>query len=131
MLSSPPLHLLSSSSPRKIEAVFSLQVKNDGLHVPRVDLRWEYLPSEASGVSVRELSLLAVDALKASTFSSSLEFVLGSDTVSALVPRMGSISNLQFKDFSFENSAVHTLLHGRWTASYVESKQCGETRCSI
>ena len=68
-----------------------------------------------------------MEALKASTFSSSLEFVLGSDTVSALVPGMGSIANLQFKDFSFENSAVHTLLHGRWTASYVESKQCGET----
>jgi hypothetical protein len=122
---------LSSRSPRKVEAVFSLQIKNDGIRVPRVDLRWEYLPSQASGFTERQLALLAVEAMRASTFQDSLDFVLGDSSVSALVPGMSSIANLQFKDFYFENPAVHSLMHGRWTAASVESKNCGETRCSI
>lgn len=130
-LTFPPLHLLSSRSPRKVEAVFSLKVNNDGLRLPRVDLKWEYLPSESVGIAERELSLLAVGAMSSSNFSYSLNFMLAQNSVSALVPREASISGLEFSDFFFENPAVHASMHGKWTVASTESRQCGETRCTI
>lgn len=127
----PPLHLLNSNLHGQRNAVFSLQVNNDGVHLPRVDVRWEVLPRGTEGIAERELSILAVNAMTNSTFAESLHFKMGRGSVSALVPSMSSISGLKFTDFTFESPAVHSSMHGRWIASSRETLQCGEMRCVI
>jgi hypothetical protein len=112
-------------------AVFSLQVNNDGVHLPRIDVRWEVLPRGAEGIAERELSILAVNAMTNSTFAESLQFQLGKGSVSALVPSKSSIAGLKFMDFTFESPAVHASMHGRWIASSRETLRCGEMRCVI
>ena len=120
-----------SVNPYKRDAVFSIQVNNDGVHMPRIDVRWEVLPRGTEGMGERELSLLAVAAMSRSNFRHSLEFVMGGGSVSALVPSNGSIAGLTFLDFTFESAAVHSSMHGRWTASSRETLRCGEARCVV
>jgi hypothetical protein len=110
-------------------AVFSLQVNNDGVHVPRVDVRWEVLPPGTDGIGERELAILAVNAMSRSTFKHSLHFELGKGNVSALMPKQGSIASLEFNDFSFDSPAVHSSMHGRWIAASKKTLMCGEMRC--
>ena len=136
MLPLPPLHLLSQRSfigsiVADSNAVFSLKVNNDGVHLPRVDVKWEVLPPGSDGIGERELSILAVYAMSRSTFQHSLDFKLGARSVSALVPRGASISALEFMDFSMDSPAVHTSMHGRWIASSRQTLSCGELRCVI
>jgi len=126
-----PVSVILGSSRSSKYAVFTLHVKNDGIYAPRIDLKWEVLPSMADGISVRELSILAVAAMTASNFPHSLQFELTGETVSALVPKPSTVAGMQFSDFYFESRAVHQLLHGQWEVNYVESKNCGETRCSV
>lgn len=127
----PPLHRLNSNLHSSKNAVFSLQVNNDGLHLPRIDVRWEVLPRGTEGIAERELSILAVNAMTNSTFGESLQFQIGRGNVSALVPSKASIAGLKFMDFTFESPAVHSSMHGRWVVSSKETLQCGEMRCVI
>ena len=136
MLPLPPLHLLSRRSligsiVADNNAVFSLQVKNDGVHLPRIDVKWEALPSGSEGIGERELSILAVYAMARSTFQHSLDFRLGEGSVSALVPKGANIAALEFMDFSMDSPAVHTSMHGRWIASSRQTLSCGELRCVL
>lgn len=130
----PPARLPSLTSlglrGGKLEAVFSLEIKNGGVFPARVNCRWEALPRGSDGIGARELSLIVVSAMQATNFSSPLSFVIRNDTVSALVPGDASLS-VEFKDFQFEHEAVHSSLHGKWAASSVRSIQCSETLCSI
>ena len=111
--------------------MFSLQVNNDGVHVPRVDVRWEVLPNGTDGIGERELAILAVNAMLKSTFKYSLHFELGKGNVSALMPKQGDIASLKFDDFSFDSPAVHSSMHGRWIAASKKTLMCGEMRCVI
>lgn len=126
----PPLYALSVNSLKR-DAVFSLQVNNDGVHLPRIDVKWEVLPRGTEGIGERELSLLAVAAMSKSNFRHSLDFRLGDHTVSALVPSKATIAGLRFRGFTFESPAVHSSMHGRWTAASKETLKCGEMRCVI
>lgn len=129
--SCPPLHRLSPGTSlttllrptRGRDAVFSLQIcsgAGNGDARPSVSLRWEVLPSGTEGIGARELALLAVDAMVASTFRLPLDFVLHEHAVRATLSEVHSdavrneIKCVQLSDFTFENDAAHTLLHGRW-----------------
>ena len=108
--------------------MFSLQINNDGEHVPRVNVRWEVLPRGTDGIGERELAILAVNAMLRSTFKHSLHFELGNGNVSALMPKQGNIASLEFNDFSFDSPAVHASMHGRWIAASKKTLRCSETR---
>jgi len=126
----PNLSSLSALT-RPRECVFSVVITNDGRFVPRVDIQWEVLPRECEGICERELAILAVAAMSASTFRDSLNFVVSSGKVSALVPDAKGIAGLVFNAFTFEDPAVHASMHGRWRAHSVVSRQCQHTMCTI
>ena len=65
--------------------------------------------------------------MSASTFRDSLNFVVSSGVVSALVPDAKGITGLVFNAFTFEDPAVHASMHGRWRAHSEVSRQCQHT----
>lgn len=126
----PNLSSLSTLA-RSRECVCSVVINNDGRFVPRVDIQWEVLPRECEGICERELAILAVAAMSASTFRDPLDFVVAAGKVSALVSNPKSIAGLVFNGFTFEDPAVHDSMHGGWRAHSVVSRQCQHTLCTI
>mgnify|MGYP004150109211 FL=1 len=89
-------------------------------------MRWAALPWEAEGIGVRELALLAVHAMRASSFSRSLQLDTEQEYVrasfGAACPR--EIAALHFSDFHFEEKAAHASLHGKWRAGEARRRDC-------
>jgi len=122
--------LSSLSAPRRSrECVFSVAIsKGDAL---RVDIEWKALPRECEGICERELALLAVAAMSASTFRDPLDLAISAGRVSATVSAAASIEGLEFRPFTFEDPAVHASMHGRWRASSAQKTRCGDTTCTV
>ena len=105
----PPLHRLSPNRGSTV-AVFKLAIDQDAGHPGVVQMWWKYLPVESEGIGLCELALLAIDAMRSSSFGSSLHFETRDNCVRAefdavLDPR--ELAALHFRDFYFESRATH------------------------
>lgn len=89
---------------------------------------WKHLPPGSEGIGVGELALLALDAMRASSFERSLHFETSDDYVSAAFESVlgtRELATLHFRDFYFESRAAHVSLHGRWVLG--EPERAGDS----